>query len=55
MYIFKNSCRGEIFEGVLAKDQFLKEHFEKDTCMCVVNEQDSVFWKSLGDGVLLGA
>ena len=24
-------------------DQFIKEHFEKETCMCVVNEQDCQF------------
>ena len=28
---------------MFAKDQFLKEHFEKETYMCVVNEQDSQF------------
>ena len=32
-----------IFEGVFAKDQFMKERFEKETYMCVGNEQDSQF------------
>ena len=43
-YIFyKDSYTREIFEGVFAKDQFMKEHFEKETYMCVVNEQNSQF------------
>ena len=37
----KDPYTREIFEGVVAKDQFMKEHFEKKTYMCVVNEQDS--------------
>ena len=40
---YKDSYTGEIFEGVFAKDQFMKEHFDKETYMCVVNEQDSQF------------
>ena len=32
-----------IFEGVFANDQFMKERFENETYMCVVNEQDSQF------------
>ena len=40
---YKDSYTREIFEGVFAKDQFMKEHFEKETYMCVVNEQDSQF------------
>ena len=40
---YKGPYTGEIFEGVFAKDQFIKEHFEKETYMCVVNEQDSQF------------
>ena len=43
-YIFqKDPYTGEILEEVFAKDQFMKEHFEKETYMCVVNEQDSQF------------
>ena len=37
----KDPYTREIFEGLFAKDQFMKEHFEKKTYMCVVNEQDS--------------
>ena len=33
----------EIFEGVFAKDQFMKERFEKETYMYILNEQDSQF------------
>ena len=40
---YKDSYKGEIFEKVFSKDQFMKEHFEKETYMCVVNEQDSQF------------
>ena len=48
----KDPYAGEIFEGVFAKDQFMNEHFKKETGMCVVNEQDSQFPGShLGDGV----
>ena len=43
-YIFyKDSYTMEIFEGVLTKDKFMKEHFEQETYMCVVNEQHSQF------------
>ena len=34
---YKDPYKGEIFEGVFAKDQFMKEYFEKETCMCGVN------------------
>ena len=40
---YKNSYTKEIFEGVFAKDQFMKEQFEKETYLCVVNKQDSQF------------
>ena len=40
---YKDSYTREIFQGVFAKDQFMKEHFEKETYMCTVNEQDSQF------------
>ena len=40
---YKDSYTREIFEGVLAKDQLMKEHFEKETYMCLVNEHDSQF------------
>ena len=39
----KDSYTREIFEGGLAEDQFMKEHSEKETYMCVVSEQDSQF------------
>ena len=42
----KDPYTGEILEEVFAKDQFMKEHFEKETYMCVVNEQDSQFPRS---------
>ena len=43
-YIFyKDPYIGEISEGVFAKDQSIKKRFEKETYMCVVNEQDSQF------------
>ena len=31
---------------MFAKYQFMKEHFEKETYMCMVNEQDSQFPES---------
>ena len=40
---YKDSYTREIIKGVFAKDQFMKGHFEKETYMCVVNEQDSQF------------
>ena len=40
---YKDSYIREIFQGVLAKDQYMKEHFGKEIYMCVVNEQDSQF------------
>ena len=40
---FKHSYTGDIFETVFAKDQFMKESFEKETYRCVVNEQDFQF------------
>ena len=40
---YKYSYTREIFEGVFAKDQFMKEQFEKETYLCVVNKQDSQF------------
>ena len=40
---YKDSYTREIFEGVFPKDQFMKEHFKKETYMCAVNEQDSQF------------
>ena len=40
---YKDHYIGEISEGVFAKDQSIKKRFEKETYMCVVNEQDSQF------------
>ena len=40
---YKDSYTKDIFEGVFAKDQFMKEHFEKEAYIYVVNEQDSQF------------
>ena len=41
-YIFyKDPYTGELLVGVSGKAQFMKEHFKKETYMCVVNEQDS--------------
>ena len=37
----KDSYTGDIIERMFAKDQFMKEHFEKKTYRCVVNKQDS--------------
>ena len=38
-YVFYiDSYTGEISEGAFAKDQFMKEHFGKETYMCVLNE-----------------
>ena len=37
---YKESYTRETFEGVFAKDQFMKEHFRKETYMSVVNKQD---------------
>ena len=39
----KDPYTEEVFEGAFANDQFMKERFEKETYMCVVNEQDSQF------------
>ena len=44
---YKDAYIREIFEGVFAKDQFIKERLlEKETYMCVVNEQGSQFPRS---------
>ena len=43
---YKDPYTAEIFEGVFAKDQFMKKSFKKGTYMCVMNEQDSQFPKS---------
>ena len=40
---YKDSCTKHIFQGMFAKDQFMKEHFKNETYMCVVNEQDFRF------------
>ena len=40
---YKDSYTKEIFEGMFPKDHFLKGNFEKETYMCVVNENASRF------------
>ena len=40
---YEDSYTREIFTEVIAKYQFMKEHFEKETCICVVNKQGSQF------------
>ena len=40
---YKDSHTREIFQGMSAKDQFMKVSFKKETSMCVVTEQDSQF------------
>ena len=48
---YRNSYTREIFEVVFVKDQFMKEHFKKETYMSVMNKQDSQYSGILGDGV----
>ena len=43
---YQDSYTGGIFEGMFAKYKFVKEYFEKETYMFVVNEQDSQFPES---------
>ena len=40
---YKDSYTNGIFEGMFPKDHFLKGNFEKETYMCVVNENASWF------------
>ena len=40
---YEDPYTGKISEGVFEKDQFVKERFEEETYICVVNEQDSQF------------
>ena len=40
---YKDPYTGEVLEGVFAKDQIVKEHFEKETYVCVVKEKNSQF------------